>query len=143
MAQDGLTELLQKKQLLYEKLLAYSRQQAVLSYSENSSEYQSLVDLKGQCIEAISKNEIMLKAAIGQDPDGTSQALYETVSQSLRQILVEIQKLHRESQLALQREMQLVQRKIATVRLGKKGTAGYNAIQKKYAATGVFTDKRC
>ncbi len=135
------TEMLQRKQLLYEKLLSFSQQQAALSFVEKPAEYQELMELKTLCFEEITKNEIILKQALRDDGSGTAQLLYDANRTALFDTVKKIQRLDETSKSAVKQEQIAVKKRIATIQTGKKGTAGYNANQKVNTA-GAYTDKR-
>ncbi len=141
MNSDPIKELLLRKKSLYEQLLVLFQQQTEISFTENPLEYHSIMESKSLCIEEITKNEIILKRTIYDDSTGEYQELYNMNNTGLREILEEIQRFNEISQKTLQQEQQAVQKRITAIQIGKKGTAGYNSLQ-KVSVSGAFTDKR-
>ncbi|NLW48756.1 MAG: flagellar protein FlgN [Firmicutes bacterium] len=141
-----LIDLLSRKLNLLNEVLAYSEEQRKLSYQDNPSKIDNLIESRAKCLEDLDKLEVVLKRSLNQmtedctDESGFCEKLIG-LKNNIRNTLKQIIEVEKENKAKLLQERSRLQSKLQNVNQGRKGVAGYKA-NKGYSASGIFTDNK-
>jgi hypothetical protein len=140
---DHIRGLLENKAHFLKEMLACSKILAELPYENHEGEYDSLLETRERCIEALNSIETALQVEL-QSCDGTVTLDDETVLTLVAQIKMLIQEIlvwDEQNKATISTELKNLKMRINALNCGRKGVSGYQAGQRVNVA-GVYMDSR-
>lgn len=140
--EERIRELLSKKIILLEEILSCSHELSLLTYGENSDDYESLLEKREICIFDIKKVDVIINECMKALPsNGYSTREIDLLNNQIKETLKRILVLDEKNKRSMTGQFHEVKGKLEMIKRGRKGTQSYSEID-SISIGGAYTDNK-